>query len=214
MLVKLETTNKIYRCLPAEALAKAGLSDEKMVDVQPDTRVLVEAEGIVEPAIVINPSKDIVEDDLSEATIIRQLTSEDEEKIVLLRGEARGLIGDCQKKIEIYNLPMKIVDAELSFDEKKLTFYFSADGRVDFRDLVNDLVHYWRKIIRLQQIDPREQARLIGGFGRCGQQLCCSRCPVVCQREINLEETKDIGRHMGICGRPMCCLGFEEKEAK
>lgn len=196
LFLKIPTTGKIYQ------INWDG-------ELPPETQVLVEAEEIIEPAIIIaNPP----EAETGEVKILRQLTEDDWEKMALLRGEARAFIGQCQERVNLYGLAMKIIDAELSFDEKKLTFYFSAEGRVDFRELTMDLVRIWHKLIRLQQINPREQARLIGGYGRCGQELCCSRLGKAAQSQevVAPDGVKDVSRHLGACGRLMCCLNFEK----
>ena len=142
--------------------------------------ILVETRECKEVAIVVDSEKlkdgrPEEESDDIEVEIIRKLNEKDTEQNRQFKKMAQGLIPECQKKIESHNLPMELMDAELSFDEKKLTFYFSAEGRVDFRSLVSDLASTFNKLIRLQQVGSRDEARFIGGCGRCGQVICCRR---------------------------------------
>jgi cell fate regulator YaaT (PSP1 superfamily) len=157
----------------------------------------------------------------TEVEIIRKLTDKDQEQYADLQKKAEELIPDCQKKIEHHNLPMELLNAELSFDEKKLTFYFTAEGRVDFRSLVSDLASTFKKLIRLQQVGARDEARLIGGHGRCGQKLCCRRflkgdldSITVDMAQIQGLASMGSNRITGSCGKLMCCLQFEIEEYK
>ncbi|TSC92917.1 MAG: hypothetical protein Athens101428_783, partial [Candidatus Berkelbacteria bacterium Athens1014_28] len=114
---------------------------------------------------------------------------------------------------------MELLDADLSFDEKKLTFYFSAKERVDFRALVSDLASTFKKIIRLQQVGPREEAQLIGGCGRCGQVLCCRRflrgdLDKSTTEMAQLQGLAIMGQNrcIGSCGKLLCCLSYEMED--
>lgn len=154
-----------------------------------------------------------------EVEIIRKFTEKDHSQYQELKEKARGLIPECQEKINSHKLPIQLLDAELSFDEKKLTFYFTADGRVDFRSLVSDLASSFKKLIRLQQVGARDEARFLGGFGRCGQKLCCRRFLKGDLDSITLDMAQVQGlasmgsnRVTGSCGKLMCCLAFELKE--
>jgi cell fate regulator YaaT (PSP1 superfamily) len=117
-------------------------------------------------------------------------------------------------------LEMKIVDADISFDEKKITFYFSSETRVDFRALVSDMVGSFRKIIRLQQVGPREETRMMGGIGRCGQELCCHRFikdldgMAAEMAAIADKGGQKLSKMTGCCGRLMCCLSYESEDKK
>lgn len=157
----------------------------------------------------------------SEVEIIRRLTEKDKKQYADLKIIAEEMIPECQKKILRHNLSMELLDAELSFDEKKLTFYFTADGRVDFRSLVSDLASTFKKLIRLQQVGARDEARFIDGHGRCGQRLCCRRFLKGDLDSITLDMAQIQGlaamgssRITGACGKLMCCLAFEIKEYK
>ena len=122
----------------------------------------------------------------------------------------------CKSIIEKYQLPMKLVDVHYSFDDLRITFPFTADSRVDFRDLVKDLTKHFSRSIRLQQIGIRDEARFCGDFGHCGRPLCCGRflgeLNSITSEMAELQQCAHRGseRISGICGRLMCCLSFEE----
>ncbi len=122
----------------------------------------------------------------------------------------------CQAKVESRGLDMNLVDSEYSFDGKKLIFYFTADGRVDFRELVKDLAAIFRTRIELRQIGVRDQARMVGGLGLCGRELCC--CSFLSDFvPVSIKMAKEQGLSMnptkisGSCGRLMCCLKYEQE---
>lgn len=183
--------------------------------------ILVEAEQILETALVLCmkcPKKDI--ESLPEALFVRVLNKEDQQMKKDLKLKAQKFTTDAQTKVLRHMLNMKIVDADLSFDQKKITFYFSSEGRVDFRALVSDMVGSFRKIIRLQQVGPREETRLMGGIGRCGQELCCHRfikdLDSVADEMAAISERggSKLSKMTGCCGRLMCCLSYENEEKK
>ena len=125
----------------------------------------------------------------------------------------------CQEKIQQHKLEMKLISAEYSFDRSKITFYFTSDGRVDFRELVKDLAKQFKARIELKQIGVRDEAKLLGGFGPCGMKLCCAKFlksfePVTIkmakEQNLPLNPTKI----SGCCGRLMCCLGYEYQTYK
>jgi len=149
--------------------------------------------------------------------IERKLSNDDFLMIKKIKQKAQKFILSSQKKIEEYQLSMKILDADLSFDEKKLTLYFCASKRVDFRKLVSDLVKLHKKLIRLQQIGPREQEKKLCGGGRCNQELCCCRF-LTKSESVTLESAKNqnmgevnVNKINGLCGKLMCCFNYEEK---
>lgn len=154
--------------------------------------------------------------EVSEFVFIRKLSQKDKEQIDKLSKEAKTYLIECQSKIDKYKLPMQLLDAELSYDEKKLTFCFTAPSRVDFRMLVSDLAHTFKKIIRLQQVGARDEARYLGGVGRCGQTLCCRRFLSGNLESVTLDMAADqnlaqmgSNRVTGCCGKLMCCLKYE-----
>jgi len=146
--------------------------------------------------------------------IVRKATAGDVHQIERNKKKVKELIDTCDKKIEEHKLPMKLVDAEYSFDRSKVMFYFTSDTRVDFRNLVKDLAGIFKARIELKQIGVRDEAKLLGGFGPCGETLCCAKFlknfqPVTIkmakEQNLSLNPTKI----SGLCGRLMCCLSYE-----
>lgn len=122
----------------------------------------------------------------------------------------------CEEKIKNHGLDMKLIDAEYTVDGSKLTFYFSADGRIDFRELVKDLASHFKRRIELRQVGVRDEAKLLGGIGVCGRELCCSKWMSDFQPvSIKMAKTQNLSLNpskiSGACGRLMCCLNFENK---
>ncbi|MBQ8416688.1 MAG: stage 0 sporulation family protein, partial [Clostridia bacterium] len=120
----------------------------------------------------------------------------------------------CQEKIQAHKLDMKLIEAQYAFDNSKLLFYFSSDGRVDFRELVKDLASVFRTRIELRQIGIRDEAKMLGGLGACGRPLCCSTfLPDFAQVSIKMAKEQGLSLNSakisGMCGRLMCCLRFE-----
>lgn len=206
--IRIPSTNQIYTIDTEEKL-------------KPHQEVLVEAEQIIEPAIVFcDKIRKQEMAGVTQANFKRILMEEDREKKKQLKDKAQDFLQEAKAKATRHGLDIKILDADLSFDEKKLTFYFSADNRVDFRSLVADMVGTFRKIIRLQQIGPRDEARLYGGFGRCGRELCCHRFLANTEKvNSDLAVIQEIGggklqKMTGCCGRLMCCLSYETEDMK
>jgi cell fate regulator YaaT (PSP1 superfamily) len=133
--------------------------------------------------------------------------------------KVKEVMDACSKKIHERHLPMKLIDAEFTFDRSKIMFYFTAEGRIDFRDLVKDLANVFKTRIELKQIGVRDEAKMLGGFGPCGRVLCCATFlkdfePVTIkmakEQNLPLNPTKI----SGLCGRLMCCLSYEHKTYK
>jgi cell fate regulator YaaT (PSP1 superfamily) len=148
--------------------------------------------------------------------VIRKMLEQDKKILVVNQKEAQDAMKLCQRKIKDYNLAMKLVDTEYSFDKKKLIFYFISDKRVDFRELVKELAKVFKVRIEMRQIGARDEAKLFGGFGPCGQQLCCCRFlknfePVTMKMAKIQKLPLGSGKISGICGRLMCCLSYEHK---
>lgn len=149
-----------------------------------------------------------------EIQIVRALDEQDQITKKDLKEKARAYLVEAQEKAYRHSLDIRILDADLSFDEKKLTFYFSAENRVDFRSLVSDMVGSFGKIIRLQQVGSREEAKLFGGFGRCGRPLCCATFLNNLEGVSLKTAGQDTGgakagKMAGCCGKLMCCLTYE-----
>src|SRR3989338_3551971 len=159
-------------------------------------------------------------------SVVRKVTTEDLNIISEQRNQRVTAIEYCKKAIDHFSLPMKVIDVHFSFDGGRLVFPFISDGRVDFRELVKDLSHYFQKSIRLQQIGIRDEAKISGDFGSCGRTLCCKaylnlkELGSVTSELADLQQVSHRGseRLTGLCGRLRCCLAFEkeiyEKTAK
>ncbi len=146
--------------------------------------------------------------------LLRKAAAEDIERYARNRASELEAIRVCRTRIESFNLPMKLVDAEWQFDHHRVTFFFTADGRVDFRELVRDLAAIFRTRIELRQIAVRDEAKRIGGVGICGKELCCTT-HLGRYEHITLEHAKAQGLQInptklsGQCGRLKCCLLYE-----
>jgi cell fate regulator YaaT (PSP1 superfamily) len=151
--------------------------------------------------------------------IIRLARDTDIKQIEDNRAKAKEAFNSCSKKIGEHKLDMKLVQAEYSFDRSKIMFYFTATGRVDFRDLVKDLAKVFKARIELRQIGVRDEARLFGGFGPCGRELCCASF-LKDFEPVTIKMAKEEGLSLnppkisGICGRLMCCLSYEYESYK
>jgi len=148
--------------------------------------------------------------------IVRKLFPEDLKQIKNNEREAKDAMRLCARKVREYKLAMKLVDSEYSFDKKKIVFYFTSEGRVDFRELVKELAKIFKIRIEMRQIGVRDEARLFGGVGPCGQKLCCMRFlknfePVSMKMAKVQKLPLSSGKISGICGRLMCCLFYEYK---
>lgn len=187
------------------------------IDVNKGENVIVEtARGIEFGQCVVGP-KEITEQDIVSPlkTVIRKASEEDinrHEENQIKEKEAYNI---CLEKIQQHKLVMKLIDVEYTFDNNKVIFYFTADGRVDFRELVKDLATVFRTRIELRQIGVRDESKMVGGLGPCGRPLCCSSflgdfAPVSIkmakEQNLSLNPTKI----SGICGRLMCCLNYEQ----
>jgi len=146
--------------------------------------------------------------------VIRKASDDDMARIEMSRDKEEEAFRVCQKKILEREMVMKLVRVEWAFDNSKATFYFTADGRVDFRDLVRDLAHRFKIRIEMRQIGVRDEAKMLGGFGPCGRELCCSTFlrefePVSIKMAKKQDLVLNPAKISGTCGRLMCCLGYE-----
>ena len=179
--------------------------------------VIVETARGVEIGKVAMAPREMEEEKVTQPLrdIIRVATKEDKEKAALTRAKEKTACSICKEKIKAHGLEMKLIDAEYTFDESKLLFYFTADGRVDFRELVKDLASEYRIRIELRQVGVRDETKILGGIGICGRVLCCHSylsdfVPVSIkmakEQNLSLNPTKISGS----CGRLMCCLKYEQ----
>ncbi|MBN1891577.1 MAG: stage 0 sporulation family protein [Clostridiales bacterium] len=179
--------------------------------------VMVETSEGLDLGYVSEEAVDIPEDQIIHPlrTVLRKVTEQDQMKYEARRDREQEAFEICLQKIEARGLKMNLVNAEYSSDDKKIIFFFTADGRVDFRELVKDLAAVFRIRIELRQIGARDQARMIGGLGMCGRELCC--CSFLDGFiPVSIKMAKEQGLSMnpskisGACGRLMCCLKFEQ----
>ena len=180
--------------------------------------VIVETAKGVEYGTVVVPNREMAEEKIVAPLkkIIRVATPKDEDIELKNREKEKDAYKICIEKIAKHRLEMKLIAAEYTFDNNKLLFYFTADGRIDFRELVKDLAAVFRTRIELRQIGVRDETKIMGGYGICGRQLCCHTflsefAPVSIkmakEQNLSLNPTKI----SGVCGRLMCCLKNEEE---
>ncbi|MGI6677946.1 MAG: PSP1 domain-containing protein [Dehalobacterium sp.] len=205
--VRFKKAGRIYYFSPGELDLKVG-----------DGVVVETARGIEYGFVVVAPKMISEEEVVSPLkSVLRIATDEDTEVYQENKEKEREAFKLCQQKIQEHNLPMKLVDVEYTFDVSKIIFYFTAEGRVDFRNLVKDLASVFRTRIELRQIGVRDEAKMLGGIATCGRILCCHSIlgdfqPVSIrmakQQHLSLNPTKI----SGICGRLMCCLKYESDD--
>ena len=180
--------------------------------------VIVEtARGIEYGTVVMGP-KELPENEVIQPLkpVIRMADSEDDMKVEKNHEKEKEAIKICQEKIKKHNLEMKLIDAEYTFDNNKVLFYFTADGRIDFRDLVKDLASVFKMRIELRQIGVRDETKIVGGIGICGRALCCHSylsefIPVSIKMAKEQNLSLNPSKISGVCGRLMCCLKNEEE---
>ena len=183
--------------------------------------VIVEADRGEDYGLVMSEPEMILDSEVERPlrNVIRRLTPADEEKIAENTRDARTAMEVCNGKIAERKLPMKLINVEYSFDRSKIIFYFTAEGRVDFRDLVRDLASHFKARIELRQIGVRDEARMLGGIGCCGRQLCCATF-LKDFEAVNIRMAKEQrlplnpSKISGLCGRLLCCLRFESEVYK
>ena len=149
--------------------------------------------------------------------VVRRAEAADFERLRLLSARHEEVLDRCAEKIAEHSLPMRLVKAEYSFDGSRLTFYFTAEKRVDFRMLVRDLARTFKTRIELRQIGPRDEAKLLGGIGPCGRLLCCATfLPDYARVSIKMAKDQDLPLNptkiSGVCGRLLCCLSYEHDQ--
>ena len=202
--VRFRTAGKIYFFAPGS------------LDVRCGSHVIVETARGVEYGTVVGLPMDVSESRINQPLkeVIRIATPEDNEIERQNRIKEREAYRICQEKIQAHGLDMKLINAEYTFDNNKVLFYFTADGRVDFRDLVKDLASVFRTRIELRQIGVRDETKILGGYGICGRPLCCHTwmsdfIPVSIKMAKEQNLSLNPGKISGVCGRLMCCLKNE-----
>ena len=192
--------------------------DPAGMEIETGTHVIVETARGIEFGTVMIPPREMEEDGVVQPLkpVIRIATEADEITEQKNKEKEKEAFQICLEKIAKHKLEMKLVEAEYTFDNNKLLFYFTADGRIDFRELVKDLASVFRTRIELRQIGVRDETKILGGIGICGRPLCCSTylsefIPVSIkmakEQNLSLNPTKI----SGVCGRLMCCLKNEEE---
>lgn len=181
--------------------------------------VIVEVERGIDYGEVIGDPILTEKPDESVKKILRIATEVDRKQIEENRKKAHEASVTCQQKIQSHKLEMKLVGAEYSFDRSKILFYFTSEGRVDFRELVKELAKIFKARIELRQIGVRDEAKMFGGFGPCGRELCCCRFlkdfePVTIKMAKEQNLSLNPPKISGLCGRLMCCLSYEHKHYK
>ena len=204
--VRFRTAGKIY------------FFDPVQFDVKRGDHVIVETARGVEYGTVVCDPKEVEEDQVVQPlkAVLRVATAKDDEQEKSNKEKEREAFKICLEKIRKHELDMKLIDAEYTFDNNKVLFYFTADGRIDFRELVKDLAAVFKTRIELRQIGVRDETKILGGIGSCGRPLCCHThlsefVPVSIkmakEQNLSLNPTKI----SGVCGRLMCCLKHEEE---
>ncbi|MEG1292183.1 MAG: stage 0 sporulation family protein [Lachnospiraceae bacterium] len=204
--VRFRTAGKIY------------YFDPQKYNITTGCHVIVEtARGIEFGTIIIAP-REVTDDKVVQPLkpVIRIATSDDEKLEARNREKEKDAFRICLEKIQKHGLEMKLVDAEYTFDNNKLLFYFTADGRIDFRELVKDLAAVFRTRIELRQIGVRDETKILGGIGICGRPLCCNTflsefAPVSIKMAKEQNLSLNPAKISGVCGRLMCCLKNEEE---
>ena len=204
--VRFRQAGKIYFFSPGKLHIKQG------------EKVIVETARGVEFGHVVAGTKEVPDEEITQPlkAVLRIATEEDKRNEEKNREKEKEAFKVCSEKIREHNLDMKLINAEYTFDNNKVLFYFTADGRIDFRELVKDLASVFRTRIELRQIGVRDETKIRGGIGVCGRPLCCHTylsefAPVSIkmakEQNLSLNPTKI----SGVCGRLMCCLKHEEE---
>lgn len=204
--VRFRTAGKIYFFAPGK------------YDIKRGDNVIVETARGVEFGRVVSAPKEVKDEEVVQPlkSVIRMATEQDRRTVEKNKQKEKEAFKICLEKIRKHGLDMKLIDVEYTFDGNKILFYFTADGRIDFRELVKDLAAVFRTRIELRQIGVRDETKIRGGIGICGRPLCCSTyltefsavsIKMAKEQNLSLNPTKI----SGVCGRLMCCLTNEEE---
>ena len=204
--VRFRTAGKIYFFDPVD------------FDIKRGAHVIVETARGIEYGTVVGDPKEIEEDRVVSPLkpVLRVATARDIEQEAANKQKEKDAFKICLEKIKKHNLDMKLIDAEYTFDNNKVLFYFTADGRIDFRELVKDLASVFKTRIELRQIGVRDETKILGGIGICGRPLCCHShlsefVPVSIKMAKEQNLSLNPSKISGVCGRLMCCLTNEEE---
>ena len=198
-------------------VGKVYYFDPNGLKIPENESVIVETARGVEIGVVILPNKMVEEQDIVKPLkpVIRIATPEDQKKVLQNKQKEKDATEIFIEKVAKHKLDMKLVDVEYTFDCSKILFYFTADGRIDFRELVKDLAAVFKTRIELRQIGVRDEARQLGGLGICGRPFCCSSFlddfqPVSIKMAKDQFLSLNLAKISGTCGRLMCCLKYEQ----
>ncbi len=187
------------------------------LELKPKDKVIVETARGLECGEVTFSDREVADDEISGELkpVIRSATEKDLRTVEENKEKEKAAFDICLKKIEAHNLKMKLVDVEYTLDRNKILFYFTADGRVDFRELVKDLASVFRTRIELRQIGVRDESKMVGGLGICGRPFCCNTFlgdfqPVSVKMAKEQSLSLSPVKISGTCGRLMCCLKYEQ----
>ena len=204
--VRFRTAGKIYYFDPAG------------FEIKRNDHVIVETARGVEYGTVVGDIREVDDAKVVQPLkpVLRIATERDDEQEAANKGKEKKAFAICQEKIKKHKLDMKLIDAEYTFDNNKVLFYFTADGRIDFRELVKDLAGVFKTRIELRQIGVRDETKILGGIGICGRQLCCHGhlsefVPVSIKMAKEQNLSLNPAKISGVCGRLMCCLKHEEE---
>lgn len=204
--VRFKKAGKIYYFDPDEMVIKIG------------DNVIVETIRGIEFGEVVLGVREVPEEQIVAPLkkVLRVATEEDKKIYQENKNKEKDALAICLQKVQQHNLNMKLIDVEYTFDNNKIIFYFTADGRVDFRELVKDLASVFKTRIELRQIGVRDESKMIGGIGPCGRALCCSSflgdfAPVSIKMAKEQNLSLNPSKISGICGRLMCCLKYEQE---
>ena len=192
--------------------------DPAQMDIEVGQHVIVETARGVEYGDVVLGRREVEEEQIIATlkTVIRIATPEDDKVQAANKEKEKKAFDICLEKIANHQLEMKLIDAEYTFDNNKVLFYFTADGRIDFRELVKDLASVFKTRIELRQIGVRDETKVMGGVSICGRPLCCSSymsdfIPVSIKMAKEQNLSLNPSKISGVCGRLMCCLKYEEE---
>ena len=199
--VRFRTAGKVYFFAPGKLEIKRG------------DHVIVETARGIEYGYVVLGKKEVDKAKIVQPLkpVIRLATAEDDARDAANRIKEKDAFKICQEKIQKHGLEMKLIEAEYTFDNNKVLFYFTADGRIDFRELVKDLASVFKTRIELRQIGVRDETKILGGIGICGRSLCCHShlsefIPVSIKMAKEQNLSLNPAKISGVCGRLMCCL--------
>lgn len=192
--------------------------DSENIDLRPGDEVVVETIRGVEFGTVALGTKEVGQELLVMPLkkVLRRASEADQKVYLANQEKEREALKICAEKVKEHKLPMRLIDAEYTFDMCKIIFYFTAEGRVDFRELVKDLAAIFKTRIELRQIGVRDEAKMLGGIAACGRVLCCNGFlgefePVSIRMAKEQNLSLNPAKISGICGRLMCCLKFESE---